>query len=227
MKQHELLSTLFGLQDLKYRDMQVRIIPNIDPETIIGVRTPDLRRLAREMEDGEAFRKDLPHRYFEENQMHSFLLERGKDFETTVSEVEAFLPYVDNWATCDQLSPKVFKKHRRELLPHIYRWLESDQPYTIRFGIEMLMVHFLDEDFDPVYPELVANIRHEDYYVKMMVAWYFATALAKQYDAVLPYISGYRLEKWTHNKAVQKSVESYRITPEQKECLKQYKIKSF
>lgn len=225
MKHNELLSTLFALQDLKYRDMQVRIIPNIDPETIIGVRTPDLRRLAKEMEDGEVFKQTLPHRFFEENQVHSFLLERGKDFETTISEVEAFLPHVDNWATCDQLSPKVFKKHRRALLPYIFRWLESDKPYTIRFGIEMLMVHFLDEDFNSAYPELVANVRHEDYYVRMMVAWYFATALAKQYEAVFPYISGYRLEKWTHNKAIQKSVESYRITPEQKEILKQFRIK--
>ena len=225
MKHNELLSTLFALQDLKYRDMQVRIIPNIDPETIIGVRTPDLRRLAKEMEVGEVFKQTLPHRFFEENQVHSFLLERGKDFETTISEVEAFLPHVDNWASCDQLSPKVFKKHRRALLPYIYRWLESDKPYTIRFGIEMLMIHFLDEDFNSAYPELVANVRHEDYYVRMMVAWYFATALAKQYEAVFPYISGYRLEKWTHNKAIQKSVESYRITPEQKEILKQFRIK--
>lgn len=225
MKQEELQRALFALQDTKYRDMQVRIIPNIDPNTIIGVRTPELRRLAKEMEDGDIFKQALPHQYFEENQVHSFLLERGKDFSATVSDVDKFLPYIDNWATCDQLSPKVFKKHRRELLPHIYRWLQSDHPYSIRYGMEMLMVHYLDEDFDAAYPELVANIRHEDYYVKMMVAWYFATALAKQYDAALPYITEYRLEKWTHNKAIQKAVESYRISPEQKEFLKQYRIK--
>lgn len=225
MKQDELLSALFALQDDKYREMQVRIIPNIDSETIIGVRTPDLRRLAKGMENADAFKQALPHRYFEENQVHSFLLERGKDFATTVSEVEAFLPYVDNWATCDQLSPKVFKKYRRELLPYICRWLESDQPYTIRFGIEMLMVHFLEKDFEPSYLEMVAAVRHEDYYVKMMAAWYFATALAKQYDSAFPFLSGYRLEKWTHNKAIQKSVESNRITSEQKEILKQYRIK--
>ena len=220
-----MLDALFELQDPKYREMQVRIIPNIDPNTIIGVRTPELRRLAKEMEDRDSFKQSLPHRYFEENQVHSFLLERGKNFETTVSEVEKFLPYIDNWATCDQLSPKVFKKHRRELLPHIYRWLQSDHPYTIRYAIEMLMVHYLDEDFDHAYPELVASVRNDDYYVKMMIAWYFATALAKQHEAVFPYITGYRLEKWTHNKAIQKAAESYRITPEQKEILKQYRIK--
>lgn len=225
MKQEELLGELFTLQDTKYQEMQQRLIPNIDPETIIGVRTPDLRRLAKNMEDGESFKNALPHRYFEENQVHIFLLERGKNFETTVSEVETFLPYVDNWATCDQLSPKVFKKHRKELLPYIHRWLASEHPYTIRFGIEMLMSHYLEEDFDPAYPELVAAARHGDYYVKMMVAWYFATALVKQYDAVFPYISGYRLEKWTHNKTIQKAVESFRITPEQKELLKQYRMK--
>ena len=226
MKQGELLSALYALQDRKYRDMQVRILPNIAAETIIGVRTPELRQLAKEMEDGEAFKRSLPHRYFEENQVHSFLLERGKDFQVTISEVDAFLPYVDNWATCDQMSPKVFKKHRQELLPYIRRWLASDHPYTIRFGIEMLMAHFLDEDFDPAYPELIANVRHEDYYVRMMAAWYFATALAKQYDAAFPYISGYRLEKWTHNKTIQKAVESYRITAKKKEILKQYRVKT-
>lgn len=225
MKHQALLETLFSLQDVKYRKMQQRLIPNIDPDFIIGVRTPDLRRLAREMEDGEAFLAQLPHRYFEENQIHSFLLERGKDFDATISAVETFLPYVDNWATCDQLSPRVFRKHHRELLPYIRRWVASDHPYTIRFGIGMLMSHYLEEDFDSEYPELVASIQNEDYYVKMMAAWYFATALAKQYDAVFPYISGYRLEKWVYNKTIQKAVESYRIPPEQKEDLMQYRIK--
>ncbi len=225
MRQETLRETLFSLQDPVYQEMQQRLIPNIDPDTIIGVRTSDLRRIAREMENGDAFLKVLPHRYFEENQVHSFLLERGKDFETTVSRVEAFLPYVDNWATCDQLSPKVFRKYRRELLPYIRRWIVSDHPYTIRFGIGMLMSHFLDEDFDSAYLEMVARVRNDDYYVKMMVAWYFATALAKQYDAALPYIADHRLEKWTHNKAIQKSVESYRVSLEHKAVLKQYRIK--
>ena len=225
MKQNELTGILFSLQDEDYRKMQIRLIPNIPPESIIGVRTPELRRLAKELEDGELFLEKLPHRYFEENQVHDFLLEREKNYETAVSRVEAFLPYVDNWATCDQLNPKIFQKHREELLPHIRRWMASDHPYTIRFGMEMLMRNYLDENFDPAYPELVASVHHEDYYVKMMVAWYFATALAKQYDAVLPYISEYRLEKWAHNKAIQKAVESYRITPQQKEILKKYRMK--
>lgn len=225
MKQEELLDALFSLRDENYRLMLLRLIPNIPRESIIGVRTPELRRLAKELEDGESFLNSLPHRYFEKNQVHSFLLEKDKDFEAVISRVEDFLPHVDNWATCDQLSPKVFRKHRGELLPHICRWLASDHPYTIRFGMEMLMSHFLDEDFDSAYPRMVAAVRSEDYYVKMMAAWYFATALAKQYDAVFPYIAEYRLEKWTHNKAIQKAVESYRITPEQKEILKKYRIK--
>ena len=225
MKQNTLLETLFSLQDRKYQQMQQRLIPNIDPDTIIGVRTPELRRIAKKIENADSVLENLPHHYFEENQIHSFLLERGKAFERTVCEDEKFLPYVDNWATCDQLSPKVFKKHRQELLPYIDRWIASEHPYTIRFGIGMLMAHFLDDDFQPAYPAMVASVRNEDYHVKMMAAWYFATALAKQYEAVFPYISEYRLEKWTHNKAIQKAVESYRITAEQKETLKKYRIK--
>lgn len=225
MTSAELLDALNALQDPVYREMQVKLIPNIDPETIIGVRTPELRRLAREMEDGETFLQTLPHKYFEENQVHAFLLEQGKDFDETVARVEAFLPYVDNWATCDQLRPRVFAKHHAELMPFIRQWLASDHPYTIRFAIEMLMCHFLDGDFDPAYLELAAKVRHEDYYVRMMVAWYFATALAKQYDTVLPYITEHRLEKWVHNKTIQKAVESYRITPEQKSCLRQFRLK--
>lgn len=225
MDRDELLERLFALQDKKYREFQINLIPNIAPETIIGVRTPELRNLAKEMGAGESFRKMLPHQYFEENQVHSFLLGSCKGFEQAVSDVEVFLPYVDNWATCDQLSPKVFKKHKEELLPYIRRWLGSDHPYTIRFGIGMLMQHFLEEDFDPEYPELVAAVVSEEYYVRMMQAWYFATALAKQYEAIVLYIENYRLEKWTHNKAIQKSVESYRITPEQKEYLKRFRVK--
>lgn len=225
MKQEMLLDALFFRQDLKYQEFQRALIPNLNPETIIGVRTPELRRLAREMEDADAFKQTLPHHYFEENQVHSFLLEREKDFEAAVAGVDAFLPYVNNWATCDQLNPKVFKKCRQELLPYIRKWIASEHPYTIRFAIGMLMSHYLDEDFAPVYPEMVANVGYDHYYVKMMVAWYFATALAKQYDAVLPYITENRLEKWAHNKAIQKAIESYRVTLDQKAFLKNYKRK--
>ena len=223
MDREELLQRLFALQDAKYQAFQAKLIPNIAPERIIGVRTPELRKLAKQV--GDDFKKELPHRYFEENQIHSFMLEREKDFEKAISDVEAFLPYVDNWATCDQLSPKVFSKHKGELLPYVRRWLGSEHTYTIRFGMGMLMQHFLDDAFAPEYPELVAAVQSEEYYVRMMQAWYFATALAKQYDAVLPYVENYRLEKWTHNKAIQKSVESYRITPEQKEHLRGFRLK--
>ena len=220
---------LFSLQDLKYREMQVKIIPTVKPESIIGVRTPELRRMAKELGGNEGidtFLNDLPHQYFDENQLHAFILSGMKDYAECLAALERFLPYVDNWATCDQMSPKVFRKHRTELLGPIKKWIASGETYKIRFGIGMLMEHYLDEDFDMAYPETVAGIRSEEYYVNMMTAWYFATALAKQYDAVLPFIENCRLDTWTHNKAIQKAVESYRITPEQKEYLKTLKIRS-
>ena len=219
---------LFALQDTKYRDFQTRLIPTVDPETVIGVRTPELRKYAKQLikrEDIEEFLTHLPHQYFDENQLHAFILSEMKDYSECVDKVDRFLPFVDNWATCDQMSPKVFKKHRQKLLKEIKRWIRSEETYTIRFGIGMLMEHFLDEDFDPAYPEMVAKIRSDEYYVNMMVAWYFATALAKQYKTVISYIEDQRLDVWTHNKAIQKSVESNRITPEQKMYLKSLKIK--
>ena len=211
---------LFSLRDEAYRDFQAKLIPHIDQDSIIGVRTPELRKLAREI--GTDFRRELPHRFFEENQLHAFSLERMSDFDAVIGELEAFLPFVDNWATCDQMNPKVFRKHRQELLTHIRRWIGSERPYTVRFGIKLLMDHYLDDDFDPAYLEMAA-VRHEHYYVRMMVAWYFATALAKQYDAARIWIREYRLDKWVHNKTIQKAIESYRITPEQKAYLKQFR----
>ncbi len=219
---------LFRLQDLKYREMQVRTIPSAAPETLIGVRTPELRKYAKELskrEDVSEFLDALPHQFFDENQLHAFILSEMKDYDTCMAGVEKFLPFVDNWATCDQMSPKIFKKHKTELLKKVRKWIRSKKTYTIRFGVGMLMEHFLGEDFDPEYPELVASIRSEEYYVNMMIAWYFATALAKQYEAVLPFIKEKKLERWTHNKTIQKAVESYRITPEQKEYLRTLKIK--
>ena len=217
---------LESLQDMKYREMQIRIIPTVNPESIIGVRTPALRQLAKQYAQDEninVFLNDLPHQYFEENQLHAFILSGMKDYDACLEELNRFLPYVDNWATCDQMSPKVFRKHRKELLNSIREWIGSKETYTIRFGIGMLMEHYLDGDFDPVYPEMAAGVRSEEYYVNMMTAWYFATALAKQYDAALPYIEQHRLDDWTHNKAIQKAIESYRITPEQKDYLRTLK----
>ena len=223
----EIRSRLFAEQDLPYRDFQAKLITGIGPETMIGVRTPVLRKMAKEYVDRAeigSFLQELPHRYFDENQLHAFLISEIRDFDRCMQLTERFLPYIDNWATCDQLSPKVFKKHRPDLLDHIRAWLRSPETYTQRFAIGMLMQHFLDEDFDPAYPELVAGIRSDEYYVNMMIAWYFATALAKQYDAVLPYIAERRLASWTHNKSIQKAIESYRITPEQKGILRAMKI---
>ena len=228
MIREEIRQRLFELQDVSYRDFQVKLIPTVETESMIGVRTPALRKLAREYgrraEIG-VFLQDLPHKYFDENQLHAFIISGIKDFETCIMYVEKFLPYVDNWATCDQMSPTVFKKKRQELLPYIREWMRSDRTYTVRFGIGMLMQHYLDEDFDPSYPEMVAGIKSEEYYISMMIAWYFATALAKQYDTVLPYIEEKRLDSQTHNRAIQKAVESYRITQEQKAYLKTLKIR--
>ena len=219
---------LFRHQDEKYRDFQSRLIPTVKPNAIIGVRTPELRRMAKQLVKEKEIREflhTLPHRYFDENQLHAFIISEIRDYEQCMEEVNRFLPHVDNWATCDQMSPRIFKKHRQQLLMEIKTWLRTDETYTIRFAIGMLMEHFLDEDFCEEYPDMVAEVRSDEYYVNMMIAWYFATALAKQYDAVLPYLEKERLDVWTHNKAIQKSVESYRITPEQKEYLRQLKRK--
>lgn len=227
MEKTVLYDRLKELQDLKYRDMQLRIIPTAEPETIIGVRTPELKAIAKEIlrsGDYAVFLKELPHRLFEENQIHAFIISGIKDFNECMEAVEKFLPYVDNWATCDQTSPGVFRKHKDELLEHAKEWIGSEKAYTVRFGVKMLMEHFLDGDYKPEYPEIVAGLRSEEYYVNMMIAWYFATALAKQYESVLPFIEGKRLDAWTHNKAIQKSVESLRIGDGQKQYLKSLKV---
>ena len=224
----EIRAELYTLRDEKYRDFQRKLIPTVRPETVIGVRTPALRAYAKELlkrPDIGEFLSALPHESFDENQLHAFLLSEIKDFDRCAAGVECFLPFVDNWATCDQLSPKVFGKHHAELLPLVKAWIASGETYTVRFGIGMLMAHFLDADFDPRYPEWVAALRSEEYYVNMMRAWYFATALAKQYVAVLPYLEQRRLDVWTHNKTIQKAVESFRIADEQKAYLRTLRIK--
>ena len=217
---------LYENQDVEYRDFQSKLIPTVDKEYFIGVRTPILRAYAKELAKSDvkdAFLAQLPHGTFDENQLHAFIISLTKDFCECIAQVEAFLPYVNNWATCDQMSPKVFKKHKAELLPYIDKWLGSSETYTVRFAVGMLMEHFLDGDFSEAYMKKVAAIRSDEYYINMMVAWYFATALAKQYDTAVKYIENGALDKWTHNKAIQKARESYRITDEQKEYLKTLK----
>ncbi len=218
----DIYKELVSLQDKGYRDMQITTIPSLDPDSIIGVRTPALRSLAKELskrEDIDKFLNSLPHKYFEENQLHAFLIEQERDFTAAVSAVDAFLPFVDNWSTCDQRSAAAFKGHFAELLPHVRRWMADPAPYTCRFGLGMLMRYGLDGDFDPVFLEEAADpaiTGREHYYVRMMVAWFFATALAKRYDETLPYIVEGRLPLWTHNKAIQKACESFRVTEEHK-----------
>jgi 3-methyladenine DNA glycosylase AlkD len=215
-------------KDEKYACFQRKLIPGIEPESVIGVRTPLLRSQAKKMikdDTAKAFINVLPHTYFEENQLHGFIISEIKDFDECIRELEIFLPYINNWATCDQTSPKIFKKNKTKLLPYIRRWLESEHTYTVRFAAGMLMQHFLDGEFLPEYPEMVAGIHSEEYYINMEIAWYMATALAKQWDAVIPYIEERRMDAWVHNRTIQKAVESRRITDEQKEYLKKFRIK--
>ena len=214
---------LFALQDADYAAFQRPLIPGVESAAFIGVRTPALRALAKELRgsaEAEALLRVLPHIYFEENQLHAFLVALEKDFDTALAQTDAFLPYVNNWATCDQLSPKAFRKNKASLDKMINHWIAAEHEYTVRFAIKMRMDHFLDEAFTPEIPEQVAAVQREEYYIRMMQAWFFATALAKQYAAVLPYLEQNRLETWVHNKTIQKAVESYRITPEQKAYLK-------
>lgn len=218
-----LYERLSGLADEKYKDFQSKLVPNIPKDTMIGVRTPDLRMITKELrgtEEAEKFLAELPHRYYEENMIHFFLIAMIPDFEECAKAVETFLPYVNCWAVCDQATPKVFTKNHEKLLPLIRKWIKSEQVYTVRFAIRMLMNEFLEEDFRSEYLEWVAGVRGEDYYIRMMVAWYFATALAKQYDASVVYIEERRRDPWTHKKTIQKAIESYRISEEHKEYLK-------
>lgn len=223
---------LISLKDEKYRDFMAKLIPNVDASRVIGIRTPILRSYAKELcsPQNETLRSefllDLPHKYFEENQLHAFIISLQKDFELCISLLEKFLPFVESWATTDQMSPKIFKKHHSELLPFIEKWICSQKTYTVRYAILLLMQHFLDEDFDQKYLEKVSSVHSSEYYVKMMIAWYFATALAKQYDSALPYIEKNRLEGWTHNKAIQKAIESFRVPQDHKDYLRTLKTKT-
>ncbi len=220
---------LFAMQDKAYADFQGALIPTVDNERIIGVRTPALRAYAKELKGTtaeKAFLKALPHRYYDEDNLHAFLINGEKDYKKCIELINVFLPYIDNWATCDSLRPKCFVNNRKELINEIRCWLGSDKPYTVRFGLEMLMLHYLDECFDTQYLELAASIQSEEYYVKMMLAWFFATALAKQYEHALPYLQKHLLSTWVHNKTIQKAVESYRIGNKQKTQLKTLRRKT-
>ena len=219
---------LFALQDTDYKVFQCKLMPTVEPETVIGVRMPALRRLAKvyaKEPEAATFLQSMPHRYYEENNLHGLLICGEEEYGAAIDALNTFLPYVDNWATCDLFRPKAFATRPSSLLPQLKRWMTSPHAYTVRFGIEMLMTLYLDEAFSTEYPEWVAMVTHDDYYVRMMVAWYFATALVKQYEAVLPFIQGQRLAIWTHNKAIQKAIESYRITSEQKAELIAYRRK--
>jgi len=218
---------LFELRDEKYADFQSKLTPGIDKELFIGVRVPNVRKLAKELKnapEAEVFLTELPHKYYDENMLHGLLVSDIKDYEKCIEEVDKFLPYVDNWAVCDIMSPKVFKKHKTELIGKIREWSASDLTYTSRFGIEMLMSFYLDEDFKEEYLEIPLAQKSEEYYVKMMLAWFYATSLAKQWDATVKVIEEKKLSDWVHNKTIQKAKESYRITDEQKEYLNSLKI---
>lgn len=222
----DIQTKLFELSDEKYADFQAKLTPTVDRELFIGVRVPELRKLAKVLmkePDHEAFINELPHKYYDENVLHGMMISEIKDFGQCIEAVDRFLPYVDNWAVCDTMSPKVFKKHKEELMEKIVEWSASDKTYTCRFGMGMLMKYFLDEDFSPEYLEIPAKVVSEEYYVNMMIAWFFATALAKQWDASIPYIEERRLSDWVHRKTIQKACESYRVTDEQKAYLRSLK----
>lgn len=223
----EIQKKLFEMRDLEYRDFHSRLMPGIDKERIIGVRTPQLRKLASEVfKSGKAaeFIKVLPHKYYEENNLHAMLIEQIADYDSVILETERFLPFVDNWATCDMFKPRIFGKNKERLLTKIYEWLDSDRIYTVRYAIGMLMKFFLDGDFNPKYLDTVAEIKSEEYYINMMIAWYFATALAKQYNYAVKIIEEHRLEKQTHNKTIQKAIESNRIEKDTKDYLRTLKF---
>ena len=223
---NEIREKLFSLQDEKYKQFQCKLMPTVNPEKVIGVRTPELRKLSKELfEEGkaEAFMQNLPHDYYEEDNLHATFIEKIKDSDECINELDRFLPFVDNWATCDMMNPKALKKNPEKLVEKAYEWMRSEHTYVVRFGIGVLMRHFLKEDFKREYAEKIAEIRSDEYYINMMVAWYFATALAFQYEAILPFFEEKKLPLWTHRKAIQKANESYRITAEQKLYLKNLK----
>ena len=227
MTNEEIRNRLFELKDEKYKEFTLKIIPGLEPDNVIGVRTPQIAKIAKEIiksGDYSAFLDDCPHKYYEEKGIHVAIINSMKDYDSVIKEIDRFIPYVDNWATCDGIKPKkAFSKNCDRLIIDAKRWIKSEHTYTKRFGIEMIMNFFLDDNFKREYNDLVASIRSDEYYINMMIAWYFATALAKQYNDTIPFIENRRLDEWTHKKTIQKARESYRITEEQKEYLKSLK----
>ena len=220
---NNILNLLYAAADVEYKDFNSLLIPNIAAEKFIGVRTPILRKIAKDIiKSGQYmdFINNLPHQYFEENQLHAVVLSTLPDFDFVIKEIERFLPYVDNWATCDQMSPQVFKKNTDLLLKYINKWIQSKYVYTVRFGVLCLMRYFLDDEFDSKYIDMVSNIKSNEYYVNMMRAWYFATGLAKHFEEFLPYLESGKIDDWTRKRAIQKALESFRVIPEHKEILR-------
>lgn len=222
------IEQLFELQDLSYKDFHKKLIPNIDEDNIIGVRTPVLRKFAKEFAKSELkdeFLNSLPHKYYDENNLHAFVIEAIKDYDECINKIDEFLPYIDNWATCDLLSPKIFKKHKKEVYDKIKIWLKSDKTYTVRFAIVTLLANYLDDDFEEEMLTLVTDIKSEEYYINMAIAWYVSVALVKQYDSTIKLIQSKKLDKFTHNKSIQKAIESYRVDDDKKKYLRTLKIK--
>ncbi|MGP1489298.1 MAG: DNA alkylation repair protein [Peptoanaerobacter stomatis] len=222
------IEQLFELQDLSYKDFHKKLIPNIDEDNIIGVRTPVLRKFAKEFAKSELkdeFLNSLPHKYYDENNLHAFVIEAIKDYDECINKIDEFLPYIDNWATCDSLSPKIFKKHKKEVYDKIKIWIKSDKTYTVRFAIVTLLANYLDDDFEEEMLTLVTDIKSEEYYINMAIAWYVSMALVKQYDSTIKLIQSKKLDKFTHNKSIQKAIESYRVDDDKKKYLRTLKIK--
>ncbi|EHL18005.1 hypothetical protein HMPREF9630_01261 [Peptoanaerobacter stomatis] len=222
------IEQLFELQDLSYKDFHKKLIPNIDEDNIIGVRTPVLRKFAKEFAKSELkdeFLNSLPHKYYDENNLHAFVIEAIKDYDECINKIDEFLPYIDNWATCDLLSPKIFKKYKKEVYDKIKIWIKSDKTYTVRFAIVTLLANYLDDDFEEEMLTLVTDIKSEEYYINMAIAWYVSVALVKQYDSTIKLIQSKKLDKFTHNKSIQKAIESYRVDDDKKKYLRTLKIK--
>lgn len=223
-----IVDKLFEMKDESYKEFNKKLIPNVNEDLIIGVRTPELRKYAKEIfksELREPFLQSLPHKYYEENNLHAFIIEEFRDFERVIYETERFLPYIDNWATCDMFRPKIYKKNADKLEGYIRKWIKSNKVYTLRYAIGLLLSYYLDSEFSSEYLSMVASVKSQEYYVNMMIAWYFQIAIAKQYNSAISYLENRRLDKWTHNKAIQKCIESYKISVETKEYLRGLKIR--